>query len=139
MKPDTVRLILVRHGEVDANRIFHYLGRRDDDLNETGSKQALALALALAELPIDAVVSSPLRRTLETARRIGEQGDCEVEFESRLIELDFGSWEGHSRTQVVEKSREDQMAIEAWESDSSLATPGGIPGRCPDADHRSRR
>lgn len=58
MKPDTVRLILVRHGEVDANRIFHYLGRRDDDLNETGSKQALALALALAELPVVRLVNS---------------------------------------------------------------------------------
>lgn len=125
MREGTVRLILVRHGEVDANRSYQYLGRRDDELNGNGLDQADSLAVALDELAFDGVVSSPLRRARETARRLAAPAGRAVTTDDRLIELDFGSWEGRSRAEVVATSPGARLEVEAWEADSSRSTPGG--------------
>lgn len=121
----TTRLILVRHGEVDANRVFAYLGRRDDTLNANGIAQARALADAFTGVRVDRVVSSPLQRALETAEAIAETSGAPLEIDPRLIELDFGSWEGRSRAEVVGTGEQERRAVERWEADPSLPTPGG--------------
>jgi broad specificity phosphatase PhoE len=120
-----VRLVLIRHGEVDANRSFRYLGRRDDPLNETGRRQARALAEAAAGLPLDGVLTSPLRRARETADAIGQSAGVSVATEPRLIELDFGSWEGRTRAEVVRGCEADRIEVERWEGDPAAPTPGG--------------
>lgn len=125
MKATGVRLILVRHGEVDANRSYQYLGRRDDELNGSGLDQADSLAAALAELAFDAVLSSPLQRALVTAQTLAAPAGLTVSTDDRLIELDFGSWEGRSRSEIVETSGETLAEVEAWEADPSRLTPGG--------------
>lgn len=125
MQTNPTRLILVRHGEVDANRRYAYLGRRDDELNARGLDQANALAVALAEIHIDGVVSSPLKRAATTADAIAEASGLVVDTDRRLIELDFGSWDGRSRTELVGGSEEDRRAVEQWEEDSAKPTPGG--------------
>lgn len=125
MQVDPTRFILVRHGEVDANRRFEYLGRRDDELNARGLGQARALATALAEIRVDGVVSSPLRRAMTTAETIAGPLGIQVGTNRRLIELDFGSWEGRSRAELVEGDDGDRRAVERWEADPSMATPGG--------------
>jgi broad specificity phosphatase PhoE len=125
MQTNPTRLILVRHGEVDANRNYAYLGRRDDELNARGLDQAGSLAAALAEIHIDGVVSSPLQRAAVTAGAIAESIGLVVDTDRRLIELDFGSWEGRSRIEVVSGCEEDRLAVEQWEADPSAPTPGG--------------
>lgn len=122
---DPTRFILVRHGEVDANRSFQYLGRRDDELNTRGLDQARALATALAGIQVDGVVSSPLRRAMATAETIAGPLDIQVEINRGLIELDFGCWEGRSRDEVVGGDEGDRRAVERWEADPSIPTPGG--------------
>ncbi len=125
MDSKSVRLFLVRHGEVDANRSYRYLGRRDDALNDTGRRQADVLALTLGGLTIDAVVSSPLRRAGETAQAVADRVGLGVETDSRLVELDFGDWDGRSRTEIVTSSEEDRRLHEAWEIDPTIPAPGG--------------
>ena len=126
MKPArTTRLILVRHGEVDANRSYAYLGRRDDELNANGLAQARALAEAFNGTRVDRVVSSPLQRALVTAGAIAESLGAPVEIDHRLIELDFGSWEGRSRSEVIATGERERRAVEGWERDPALPTPGG--------------
>jgi len=125
MDSESVRLFLVRHGEVDANRSYRYLGRRDDALNDTGRHQAEALAAALVGLDIDAVVSSPLQRAVDTARCVADRSGLSVESDPRLVELDFGVWDGRSRAEVVASSQEDRRLVESWETDPAMPTPGG--------------
>lgn len=125
MQPQTIRLVLVRHGEVDANRQYQYLGRRDDQLNETGLGQADSLAVALTDVAFDAVLSSPLQRAWVTARRLAQPAELGVSTDDRLIELDFGSWEGRSRSDVVKTSPKALAEVEGWEADPSRSTPGG--------------
>jgi len=120
-----VRLYLVRHGEVDANVDLRYLGRRDDPLNASGKEQAARLAAAFAELDVDAILASPLRRTLDTAHAIAAASALTVTPDDRLVELDFGDWEGLTRQQVLDGGPAARTLLEAWEADPGNPVPGG--------------
>jgi broad specificity phosphatase PhoE len=125
MSSPFVRLFLVRHGEVDANLELRYLGRRDDPLNATGRAQADRLAVALAELALDGILASPLQRTAETARVIAAACSLDVVTDERLIELDFGRWEGLTRAEVLERGHATPARLADWENDPGCPVPGG--------------
>jgi broad specificity phosphatase PhoE len=121
----SVRLYLVRHGETADNRQMRYLGTRDEPLTENGMRQALRAAEVLSQLPIRIVVSSPMRRTADTAARISEECKVELRMDSRLAEGSFGSWEGLTRDDVLKLGNADAELLACWESDPSCAPPGG--------------
>jgi probable phosphoglycerate mutase len=119
------RLLLIRHGEVDANVEYRFLGRRDDPLNENGLAQAERLASLAATLPIDLVVTSPKDRARTTAQAIAGAADAVLSTDDRLVELDFGDWEGLTRDQIIDGDPERRDFILRWDRDPSLAAPGG--------------
>jgi len=119
------RLYLVRHGETVANREYRYIGTRDDPLSPLGETQALQLAEVLSGLPIAAVYSSPLQRTYYTAIQIAARHTHEVQIVDALRECDFGTWEGLSRAEVLERSPEDSQRLREWEHNTSVAPPDG--------------
>ena len=119
------RLYLVRHGETLANREYRYIGTRDDPLSVHGQTQAMQLAEALFGLPIAAAYSSPLQRTYHTALPIAARHSLEVQRVDDLRECDFGTWEGLSRAEVLERSPEDSQRLREWERNTSIAPPGG--------------
>src|SRR6266480_2076766 len=119
------RLYLVRHGETVANREYRYIGTRDDPLSPLGETQALQLAEVLSGLPIAAVYSSPLQRTYYTAIQIAARHSHEVQSVDALRECDFGTWEGMSRAEVLERSPEDSQRLREWEHNTSVAPPDG--------------
>jgi broad specificity phosphatase PhoE len=87
-------LILVRHGETDANARGVLLGRAESSLSDEGRRQAALLADALGtRSPSTRVISSPLSRTRATAE-ILTGGIGEVELDERWIELDYGALDG---------------------------------------------
>ena len=77
----TAVLILVRHGRTPANAAGLLQGRLDQDLDELGERQAVAVAKMIG--PVDEVISSPLRRARATAEAFG----LPVEIDERWIEL----------------------------------------------------
>jgi alpha-ribazole phosphatase len=81
-------LILVRHGRTPANAAGLLQGRLDQDLDEIGERQAVAVAKMIG--PVDHVISSPLRRARATAEAFGKP----VEIDERWIELSYGEYEG---------------------------------------------
>ena len=90
---------LIRHGETEKNRERRLLGRSDVPLNETGIAQsALAREFFTARgVRFDRVYASPLRRAVQTARIVaGAQAD--VVTDARLLEMDYGPYEGVSLT-----------------------------------------
>ena len=111
-------LIVVRHGQTNANARGVLLGRDDPGLDDVGRMQASSVAEALASVGRDArVVSSPLRRALETAEFIA--GERNVDVDDRFIELDYGGYEGTPVVDVPE-------AIWAkWRADPNYAPGGG--------------
>ncbi len=91
----TIRILLVRHGETEWNRIHRFQGRSNLPLNQTGKEQAHALALALKNESFVAAYSSPLARAMETTLAIKAFHPSAPLFEEKgLIEMDLGDFDG---------------------------------------------
>ncbi|WP_174278722.1 histidine phosphatase family protein [Sphingomonas bacterium] len=90
----TATFLLIRHGATDDLDV-RLSGRRPGvPLNEAGRAQAGALARRLADERIDAILSSPLDRTRETAEAIARSKAMAVTIDDALIEIDLGEWTG---------------------------------------------
>lgn len=96
-------LLLIRHAQND------WVGKKlagwtpGIHLNEEGHAQAEALAHRLAEVPLAAIYSSPLERTLETARPLAELRGLEIQVRERLGETRFGQWTGRKLEELKEE------------------------------------
>ena len=86
-----MRLLLIRHGEIDYNRQARYCGITDAPLNQNGIKQVHRLKLLLANEKVDRIYSSPLRRARKTARIVF--GNKRIIIKPELQEIDFGKLE----------------------------------------------
>lgn len=106
-------LVLVRHGQTDANAQRRLQGRVDLPLTEVGREQAAALARALPS--VAAVVSSPLARARATAAAFG----LPVEVDERWVEADYGVYDGRP----IDDVPADDWA--RWRHDVTFAPPGG--------------
>jgi broad specificity phosphatase PhoE len=96
------RLILIRHGETVWNHEGRFTTRSDVELSEAGIEQAQAAADRLAEVAIDRIYSSPLRRARRTAEMIaaGRAVECPVTSDPRLREIDAGPFEGLTQPEL---------------------------------------
>jgi broad specificity phosphatase PhoE len=88
-------IYVIRHGQTDANLRHELQGRRDIPLNEQGRRQAEMVRAFFEERGVlfDRVYSSPLGRAIETARIVSGRG-VPVETDDRLLEMDYGPYEG---------------------------------------------
>ena len=91
--------LLVRHGVTDHTndkRFSGGLASSNPGLNDEGRAQVRATAEWLAPVAegIDAIVTSPVRRTRESAEILGEVLGFEVGVEEGLAEMEFGAWDG---------------------------------------------
>lgn len=104
---------VLRHGRTSANARGLLQGRVDNPLDDVGHAQARAASHALG--PVDRVISSPLRRAVETAGYF--EGDPQID--DRWIELDYGDWDGIAMGDVPRET------WQAWRDDLDLRPPGG--------------
>lgn len=118
------RIILIRHGETEWNRLHRFQGQSDVALNLNGNIQARALALALKKEAITAIHSSPLKRAMETALHIGRYHPATPLIkESGLMEMNLGDFEGMEAQQWATQYPEFRKS---WEKNpASLTMPGG--------------
>lgn len=123
-QPTTI--VLVRHGvtphTVDK-RFSGGLASANPGLSDEGRDQIRAVGDWLGPIAerIDAVVSSPVRRTLESAEILAAVLDREVEVEPGFAEMEFGSWDGLTFAEVGERHADD---LKAWLGSMEVA-PGG--------------
>ena len=97
-------IILVRHGENDWSKNNKLAGWLPGvHLNETGHRQAEAVAQRLAALPIKAVYSSPLTRCVETAAYIADTHRLSVQHLEEIGEVRYGEWEGKKIKKLARK------------------------------------
>jgi len=112
-------IAFVRHGETPPNRAGLLLGRSDAALTDRGRAQAERLAEALAGLEVARVITSPLRRARDTAAPIAAACGEAVEVDQRLVEIDYGEWEGRPLADL------DREVVARWRRDGGFAPPGG--------------
>ncbi|MBV9820696.1 MAG: bifunctional RNase H/acid phosphatase [Actinobacteria bacterium] len=117
------RLLLVRHGVTAYSVERRFAGRSDLELTPDGLEQARLVAGRIAELgPVDAVVSSPLRRARQTAQQIADRLGLDVAVEEGMVETDFGDWDGYTYAEV---SRRWPDELARWLADPAVAPPSG--------------
>jgi probable phosphoglycerate mutase len=85
---------VLRHGQTDWNVQLRLQGSTDIPLNATGRQQAHVAAGILAREGLTKIIASPLSRALETARIVGAASGLEPVIDDRLIERNFGLFEG---------------------------------------------
>lgn len=92
-----MKLYTARHGETTWNVKNIVCGLTDVDLTEKGVSQAKRLAEIMADKDIDVIIASPLKRARETAGYVSEVCGAPVIIDSRLIEQNYGIYEGVDR------------------------------------------
>jgi probable phosphoglycerate mutase len=125
------RLLLLRHGVTPLTGEKRFSGIGDPELIELGLDQARAAARRLAGPggagdpvygPIDAVISSPLRRALQTAQAAAALTGLEAQVDAGFRELDFGDFEGLSFAEAGERY---PAALAGFLGSVAAAPPGG--------------
>jgi len=116
-----VEVLLVRHGESEANAVGRFASRVwDPHLTETGRAQAQDLVRQLAEVDIRHLVSSPLARARETLEPLARMRGLTVEVLPDLSEVHLGDWDGQSWRELW-----DQEPFAAWRRDPERFPPPG--------------
>ncbi len=95
-------VIMVRHGEAEGNSHHRLIGWSEVGLTEEGHLQARLVADRLAHAPIERIVSSDLRRTVETATPLAEALGMEPDLDPRFREIDNGDWTGLTPEEVFD-------------------------------------
>lgn len=108
-------LIIWRHGETDHNASGIWQGQLDTELSDKGREQALAAAAALAAHNPAVIVSSDLKRAVDTARSLASLVGLGVRCDDRLREIDPGLWQGMTAGDVVDQFPAEQAALLAGE------------------------
>lgn len=109
-----MRLYLIRHGETEHNKNRLIQGHAEVPLNDAGISQVAQLAQRMADLPLDEIQASDLRRTAMTASIVAAHTGAPIMWEPRFRERDPG--------ELTNKTYEEAMA---FFTDPDYHPPGG--------------
>ncbi|MEM7493959.1 MAG: alpha-ribazole phosphatase [Pseudomonadota bacterium] len=109
-------LILLRHTTPDIDEGVCY-GQTDLDVLATFEREAENALAALP--PFQQIISSPLVRCRKLAEFIADRTGLSVQRDERLMEMNFGNWEGQPWSDIP------RAEIDAWASDFIHASPHG--------------
>jgi probable phosphoglycerate mutase len=112
-------IFFVRHGETALNREGRLQGRIDLELSDRGGEQVTRAAQRFAPDSVARIYTSPLRRAQQTADAIAAVSGAGVEVDDRLLELDYGEWDGKPLSEMRTPRGE------LWFADPTFAPPGG--------------
>ena len=93
-----MKLYVARHGQTVWNAANRVCGITDVELTEKGIEQAQELAKLVAEAKVDMILTSPLVRAMDTGKIVSEYCNIPMMVDNRLIEQNYGIYEGVDRT-----------------------------------------
>src|ERR1700687_288726 len=115
-------LVMLRHGQTDYNAGSRMQGQLDTELSDLGRDQAVAAAEVLAKRQPLVIVSSDLRRALDTAVALGERSGLPVLVDTRLRETHLGDWQGLTHLEVDAAAPGARLA---WRGQGPWGADGG--------------
>jgi valyl-tRNA synthetase len=101
-KENVTSILFLRHGQTDWNLKSIMQGLQETEINETGRKQAESKIEIVKDFNPDIIISSPLKRTVDTAKIISN-GEFEVITDKRIIERSYGDIEGLHISEIQKK------------------------------------
>ncbi|MBC3935225.1 histidine phosphatase family protein [Undibacterium sp. CY7W] len=120
-------ILLIRHGETAWNAVKRLQGHLDIPLNAEGRRQAKALAAALQNEKLDAIIASDLQRAVQTAGEIARLQGLSTRTDPGLRERCFGGFEGELYSELPHKYPEEHAAWRAHDPDAEFP-PGENAG-----------
>lgn len=120
----STHLYLVRHGQTPGNVRHQLIGHTDMALDDLGLRQAEQVATRLRDVPLDAIVASPLQRARVTASEIARHHVIEIQLDHRLKEMNFGHAEGLTIAEAASRYP-DVMSLHTDPLDEHFGWPGG--------------
>lgn len=115
-------LVMLRHGQTEYNAGSRMQGQLDTELSDLGRAQAVSAAEVLAKRQPLLIVSSDLRRALDTALALGDAAGLPVTTDTRLRETHLGDWQGMTHLEVDVIAPGARLA---WRDDARWAPHGG--------------
>ena len=117
-------IVLIRHGETDANRGRIFQGQTGLGLNSRGREQAQLLGARLkqTDLRLDALYASDLNRAWETAEIVGDYVGLTPMAEPGLREVYLGAWQGLSYEEAAAQFADEWAA---WRRGEDVRRGGG--------------
>ena len=113
----------IRHAQAEGNLHHQVQGTAEREVTALGREQIAALRKRFADMSLDAVYSSDLRRAVETAEAVSEPEKLPIRIERAFREIDFGDWEGREMSEIA---RNDADQFDAFLHHMDLwQVPGG--------------
>ena len=121
-----MKLVLVRHGESEWNKLNLFTGWMDPDLSENGHEEARQAGVTLREegYDFDICYTSYLKRAVHTLNHILDEMDrnwLPVVKSWKLNERHYGALQGLNKSETAEKYGEDQVKI--WRRSFNIKPP----------------
>lgn len=105
-----MELYVTRHGQTEWNAQYKVCGLTDVDLTEVGIEQAKCMAREASDLPITRILCSPLLRARRTAAFVSKELGIPFASDIRLIEQNYGCFEGADRRDEAFLNNKKQLA-----------------------------
>jgi len=109
-----LRLVLVRHGQTDANLNRVLQGQSDGELNSTGRQQAEELGRHLKDFRIDQIIASPMRRARDTAAAIAQYHRLPIKITPLVVEWNCGVLDGVPAEIFRKKLQESEAPLSSF-------------------------
>lgn len=117
------RLILIRHGQSQANLSKTFAGHLDYPLSDLGRQQAqISAQYVCSHYTLDGIYSSDLSRAYETAQAVAQRTGLPIHADPGLREIHAGLWEGHRFTELEALFPESRTI---WSTDIGRSHPEG--------------
>ncbi len=113
-----MELFLCRHGETKRNQENIIQGHSESEISERGRKQIEKLAERLGNEKIEQVYSSDMQRAVETAEKVAEQHDLEVQTLEGLREVDRSKFEGKEIDELIEIVENSDVEDYLWKPEN---------------------
>lgn len=116
----TLTIYFLRHGETISSKIDSFCGTSDVELTPEGKIMAKDFAAAYSNVPWKAIFSSPMIRTMATAKPLCDLIGMEMQLRDGLKEIDFGAWENKTKAEVDSQFHDEYVR---WQCEPGWNSP----------------
>ncbi len=116
-----MQVYVMRHGTTVWNEMGVTQGRTNNKLSRDGVRLTQEVAENFKDVHIDLIVSSPLMRTMQTAKIMNQYHNVKIVKDNNLIEIDQGIFSGRSKESLTEeelvmkKNRSKEAGMENYQ------------------------
>ena len=136
-----MKLVLIRYGQSEWNKLNQFTGWVDVDLSEQGIREAVSAGKKIKEegIEFDVAYTSVLKRAMKTCNLVLENSDqlyIPVYKSWRLNERHYGALQGLNKAETAEKYGDEQVHI--WRRSFDV-TPPPLDRNAPLSAHKDKR